>query len=63
MTVVSIHPGVTREHIQENTGWRVRYAASASDTPPPSADELKILRELNARTAAAHGTSAETAAA
>ena len=25
MTVVSIHPGVTREQIQENTGWPVRY--------------------------------------
>ena len=27
MTVVSIHPGVTREQIQDNTGWPVRYAA------------------------------------
>ena len=27
MTVTSIHPGVTREQIQENTGWTVRFAA------------------------------------
>ena len=24
--MVSIHPGVTREQIQDNTGWQVRYA-------------------------------------
>ena len=27
MTVVSIHPGVTREQIDANTGWKVDYAA------------------------------------
>ena len=25
MTVVSIHPGVTREQIQENTGWKIAF--------------------------------------
>jgi glutaconate CoA-transferase subunit B len=58
MTVVSIHPGVTRERIQENTGWPVRYAASVAETPPPNADELRVLRDLNARTARAHGDAA-----
>ncbi|MEX0752496.1 MAG: CoA-transferase subunit beta [Xanthobacteraceae bacterium] len=58
MTVVSIHPGVTRERIQENTGWPVRYAAKAGETPPPSARELEALRALHARTAAAHGKAA-----
>jgi glutaconate CoA-transferase, subunit B len=56
MTVVSIHPGVTREQIQETTGWPVRYAATVSETPPPNAAELGALRDLNARTARAHGT-------
>jgi glutaconate CoA-transferase, subunit B len=55
MTVVSIHPGVTREQIQENTGWPVRYAGKVGETPPPNADELGALRDLNARTARAHG--------
>jgi glutaconate CoA-transferase, subunit B len=55
MTVVSIHPGVTREQIQENTGWPVRYAGKVGETPPPDADELGALRDLNARTARAHG--------
>jgi glutaconate CoA-transferase subunit B len=58
MTIVSIHQGVTREQIQENTGWTVRYAAKVGETPPPTAQELEVLRELNARTARAHGAAA-----
>jgi len=54
MVVTSIHPGVSREQIQENTGWTVRYAASVAQTSPPTAQELAILRELQARTARAH---------
>src|SRR5690606_5726412 len=26
MIVTSLHPGVTRAHVLENTGWRVRFA-------------------------------------
>jgi len=59
MTVVSIHPGVTREQIQENTGWTVRYAARIAETVPPAANELEVLRELHARTARAHGEAAQ----
>jgi glutaconate CoA-transferase subunit B len=62
MTVTSIHPGVTREQIQENTGWQVRYAATVAETPPPTAHELEVLRELHARTARAHGAGAGAAA-
>src|SRR5712675_154202 len=32
MTVVSIHPGVTREQIQENAGWQVKFAANVGET-------------------------------
>jgi glutaconate CoA-transferase subunit B len=55
MTVVSIHPGVTRDEIDRNTGWKVKYAAGAATTPVPSAEELAVLRELHARTKRAHG--------
>ena len=55
MTVTSIHPGVTRQEIDGNTGWRVKYAADAGETATPSAQELKVLRELHARTRRAHG--------
>jgi glutaconate CoA-transferase subunit B len=58
MTVVSIHPGVRREQIEENTGWPVRYGAKVGETPAPTADELAVLRELKARTARAHGAAA-----
>jgi glutaconate CoA-transferase subunit B len=58
MTVVSIHPGVTRAQIDENTGWPVRYAANVAETKPPSAEELQVLRALHARTARAHGEAA-----
>jgi glutaconate CoA-transferase, subunit B len=58
MIVTSIHPGVTREQIAENTGWPVRFADKVAETPPPSAHELDVLRELHARTARAHGKAA-----
>ena len=55
MTVTSIHPGVAREQIVENTGWEVRFASHLEETRPPSAEELDVLRDLYARTARAHG--------
>jgi glutaconate CoA-transferase, subunit B len=58
MTVTSIHPGVTRDMIEANTGWPVRYAAKVAETPAPTAHELEVLRALNARTARAHGLAA-----
>lgn len=57
MTVMSIHPGVSREQIQDNTGWNVRYASHVQSTPSPDAAELGVLRELHARTRAAHAAS------
>jgi glutaconate CoA-transferase subunit B len=50
MTVVSIHPGVTRDQIQDNTGWKVAYAAKVAETPSPTKRELEVLRDLQART-------------
>jgi glutaconate CoA-transferase subunit B len=55
MTVTSIHPGVTRDQIKDNTGWPARFAASVAETPAPVAHELTALRELHARTTRAHG--------
>jgi glutaconate CoA-transferase subunit B len=53
-TVVSLHPGVTREQVQETCGWPVRFAATVEETPAPTALELQTLRDLKARTEAAH---------
>lgn len=53
--VTSLHPGVTREQVIENTGWAIRFAEDLGETEPPTAAELEALRALEARTAAAHG--------
>jgi glutaconate CoA-transferase, subunit B len=55
--VASIHPGVSPEQIRENTGWKIRFEANCGETTPPTAHELLVLRDLKARTAAAHGIS------
>jgi glutaconate CoA-transferase subunit B len=52
--VTSLHPGVTRERVQETCGWPARFAAQVEETPPPSGIELETLRDLQARTKAAH---------
>ena len=55
LTVASIHPGVERAAIDAATGWPVRYLSRVGTTNPPSPGELRTLRELLLRTAAAHG--------
>ena len=55
MTVVSIHPGVTREQIIENCGWTPSFAAHVVETRAPDSKELEVLRDIQARTKAAHG--------
>lgn len=62
LEVTSIHPGVDRGAIAGNTGWKVRFAESCDATAPPSAQELQVLRDLQARTAAAHGATDGAAA-
>jgi glutaconate CoA-transferase subunit B len=58
LAVASLHPGVTREQVTAATGWKIKFADKVSETPPPTDKELKVLRELHARTAAAHGEAA-----
>ncbi|OJF94094.1 CoA-transferase subunit beta [Pararhizobium antarcticum] len=54
LTVVSIHKDVTREQVQENCGWTVKFADHVEDTPVPTETELAVLRDINARTKKAH---------
>ena len=44
MRVISLHPGITREKIQEATGFPLLFAPEVAVTPPPSPEELNILR-------------------
>ena len=54
LTVTSLHPGVTRDEVQEKTGWDVRFVDDLETTAPPDEQELSVLRELHARTERAH---------
>ena len=52
--VTSIHPGISRDDIIAATGWQVEFADEIAQTLVPSDHELQILRDLHARTNAAH---------
>jgi glutaconate CoA-transferase subunit B len=54
LTVTGLHPGVTPEAVAAATGWPVKFAASLTETPPPTAVELSALRALHQRTKEAH---------
>ena len=45
MQVESIHPGVTREQILENTGFELLWAPDVAESAPPVEKELRTLRE------------------
>lgn len=55
LTVVSLHPGVTRAEMAQATGWGLKFAPELAETPAPSAEELEVLRTLQERTRIAHG--------
>jgi glutaconate CoA-transferase subunit B len=54
LTVVSLHPGVSRENVQAECAWPLRFANEVTETPPPTAEELGVLRDLQERTDRAH---------
>jgi len=47
MQVNSLNPGVTREQLQDNTGFRLEFSDHPGVTEPPTDQELKTLRELD----------------
>lgn len=47
MKVLALNPGVTREHLQDNTGFELTFDDNASVTEPPSQQELSTLRMLD----------------
>jgi glutaconate CoA-transferase, subunit B len=61
LEVASIHPGVDRATIAANTGWEMRFSEECGETDAPRSAELDVLRELKARTAAAHGAQVDEA--
>jgi glutaconate CoA-transferase subunit B len=45
MRIESLHPGVSVEQVQENCGFELLQAKKLEITPPPTATELRVLRE------------------
>jgi len=45
MTLLTLHPGVTLEQVRENMGWEPRVSSDLGETPPPTVEELRIIRE------------------
>ncbi|MFW5771816.1 MAG: CoA-transferase subunit beta [Phototrophicaceae bacterium] len=45
MRLISYHPGVSVERIQAKTGFELAISPDLRETPPPTAEELRLLRE------------------
>jgi glutaconate CoA-transferase, subunit B len=46
MRLLSYHPGTTIERIQARTGFSISLAPGVGETPAPSSEELRLLREV-----------------
>ena len=55
LVLTALHPGISLEEARNASGWKLREAAQIDVTSAPTASELAALRDLQARTAAAHG--------
>ncbi|UMZ73630.1 CoA-transferase subunit beta [Natranaerofaba carboxydovora] len=44
MQVESIHPGIDRKQIEENTGFELLWSDDLVDSKPPTKEELELLR-------------------
>jgi glutaconate CoA-transferase subunit B len=44
MQLTSLHPGVTLDEVRASVGWPLRVAPDISETPPPTAEELRLVR-------------------
>lgn len=53
-TISALHPGVSRKDAQAACGWTVKFAEPLEETALPTELELTTLRDLTARTKAAH---------
>jgi glutaconate CoA-transferase subunit B len=56
LTVTTLYPGVSREAVAGECGWPLRFSEAIREMAPPSQTELRVLRDLQERTARAHGS-------
>ncbi|MGH2485775.1 MAG: CoA-transferase subunit beta, partial [Ktedonobacterales bacterium] len=47
MEVRTWHPGSSAASVRANTGWDLRIAPDAHETPAPSEEELRIIRDCD----------------
>ena len=47
MQIVSLHPGVTVEEVQENTGFPVHVPDTIPTTTAPTEEQLEIIRRID----------------
>ncbi|MFL5266183.1 MAG: CoA-transferase subunit beta [Stellaceae bacterium] len=47
MQLLALHPGVTADHVQANTGFELLVAPDLEVTEPPTEEELRVLRHLD----------------
>lgn len=45
MYVDTLHPGVSRDDVEEATGWDIQFSADVGETSPPTREEIRIIRE------------------
>lgn len=45
LRLVAVQPGVTVEQVRAATGWDLSVADTVETVPPPTAEELRLLRE------------------
>jgi glutaconate CoA-transferase subunit B len=45
MYLASLHPGVTVDDVRENCSWDMPVADGVVETPPPSGEELRLIRQ------------------
>ncbi len=45
LVLTALHPGATSEAAQANTGWRLKVQQPIRETLPPTAEEIRILRQ------------------
>ena len=56
LTLVAMYDGVSEGAVRASCGWPLRVSATLAVIAPPTAHELAVLRDLHARTSAAHAT-------
>jgi len=45
MRLEAVHPGVSVDEIRATVGWDPKLAAAVGETPPPTAQEIRLIRE------------------